>query len=200
METITTLFTLAIFAYLSGSIPFGFLLAKTKKIDIRKKGSGNIGATNILRNFGLAYFLLVAILDIAKIALPIFIAQRYGFSDFSISLVALTAITGSMFSIWMNFKGGKAVSAIFATLLCIVGINNFLIFLFFWATLLYLTKIMSLTNLIIVFTIPFMLYYSTNESVTYLTLGAIFIPIIWFSHRENIKRLKQGKETKIIKF
>jgi glycerol-3-phosphate acyltransferase PlsY len=59
---------------------------------------------------------------------------------------------------------------------------------------------MSLTNLIIVFTIPFMLYYSTNESVTYLTLGAIFIPIIWFSHRENIKRLKQGKETKIIKF
>jgi len=199
MEIVITFILLIVFAYFCGSIPFGYLLAKTKNVDILKKGSGNIGATNILRNFGISYFLLVAILDIAKITLPIFLAQRLGFSDIQTSIVILSAITGSMYSVWLKFKGGKAVSATFAALLCIIGLKDFLIFLLIWATLLYLLKIMSLTNIILVLILPIIIYYATGSTV-YLILGLIFIPIIWFSHRENIKRLLKGTEPKIIKF
>lgn len=199
MNTEIIILTLVILAYLIGSIPFGYLIAKTKKIDLTKKGSGNVGATNTLRTLGFAYFLAVAILDIAKIAIPIVIAQHLGLNDWQISIVALSGITGSMYSLWLKFKGGKAVSAIFATLLCIIGFNNFLLFLLIWLSILFTTKIMSLTNLIIVFIIPAVLFYAT-ESITYLALGLIYIPIIWYSHRENIKRLIKGKEKKIIKF
>lgn len=199
MNTEIIILTLVIFAYLIGSIPFGYLIAKTKKIDLTKKGSGNVGATNTLRTLGFVYFLAVAILDIAKIAIPIAIAQYLGLNDWQISIVALSGITGSMYSLWLKFKGGKAVSAIFATLLCIIGFTNFLMFLLIWLSILFTTKIMSLTNLIIVFIIPVVLFYAT-ESITYLALGLIYIPIIWYSHRENIKRLIKGKEKKIIKF
>jgi glycerol-3-phosphate acyltransferase PlsY len=199
MENLIQFIILISFAYLCGSIPFGFLLAKSKKVNILKEGSGNVGATNILRTFGFPYFLLVAVLDVLKIIIPILLAQKIGMSDIQISIIILFAITGSMFSCWLKFKGGKAVSAIFGALLCLIGIYNFLLFLFIWILILYVTKIMSLTNILIVLIFPFMLYHTTN-SVAYLILGIIFIPIIWLSHKENIKRLTKGKESKIIKF
>lgn len=200
MEITYIFIILVIFSYFCASTPFGYLLAKTKKIDIQKEGSGNVGATNILRTLGFPYFLLIAILDIAKVALPIFLAQRIGLSDFHIVIVVLAAIAGSMFSFWLKFKGGKAVTAIFASLLCIIGVKYFLAFLFIWLLMLYATKIMSLTNIILVLIFPVMLYFATLESLAYMYLGITYIPIIWWSHRENIKRLSKGKEPKIIKF
>jgi glycerol-3-phosphate acyltransferase PlsY len=199
MEKNLIFIILIIFSYFCASTPFGYLIAKTKRIDIRKTGSGNVGATNILRTLGFGYFLLVAILDIAKIALPIIIAQYFGLSDIQISIIALVAIVGNMFSFWLKFKGGKAVSAIFGVLLCLIGLYQFLLFLFIWALLLFTTKIMSLSNILIVMLFPFVLYHATG-SLAYTILGIIFIPIIWISHRENIKRLSHGKEPKIINF
>lgn len=200
MESTYIYIILIVFTYFCASTPFGYLLAKTKNIDIQKEGSGNVGATNILRTIGFPYFLLVAILDVAKIALPIFLAQRLGLSDTHIVIVMFIAIMGSMYSFWLNFKGGKAVSAIFAALLCIIGVKYFLMFLAIWLALLYILKIMSVTNLIIVFILPIIIYSIIPNSTPYIYLSLTFIPIIWWSHRENIKRLVKGKEPKIIKF
>lgn len=190
---------LILFAYVCASTPFGYLVAKCNKIDIQKEGSGNVGATNILRKLGFGYFLLVAILDIVKVALPVIVAKYLDASDIQISVIALFAIAGNMYSFWLKFKGGKAVSSVFAILLCIIGLQNGLLFIIIWALSLYVFKIMSVTNLILIFTFPIILWIQTG-SLAYTILGAIFIPIIWWTHRENIKRLAVGKEPRIIKF
>lgn len=188
-----------LFAYLCASIPFGYLIAKSKKVDIRKEGSGNIGATNILRSLGISYSLLVAILDIFKVIIPVFLAQYLAFSEWQIVIVALATILGNTASIWLNFKGGKAVSSVFAILLCLIGLYNALLFLVLWALTLYTLKIMSLTNLILIFIVPIAIWYSTG-SIPFTVLGILFIPIIWWTHKENVKRLIKKTEPKIIKF
>ncbi|MDD5639903.1 MAG: glycerol-3-phosphate 1-O-acyltransferase PlsY [Candidatus Pacebacteria bacterium] len=190
---------LILFAYFSASTPVGYLIAKSKKIDIRKQGSGNVGGTNILRSLGFSYFLVVVILDILKVAVPVLLAFYFSLSEWQIAIISLFAIIGNMYSFWLNFKGGKAVSAVFAVLICFIGIKNALQFLFIWALLLYALKIMSLTNLIIIFIVPVAIWYST-QSIPFTILGILFIPIIWWAHRENIKRLAKKTESKIIKF
>ncbi|MCK9393458.1 glycerol-3-phosphate 1-O-acyltransferase PlsY [bacterium] len=190
---------LILFAYISASTPFGYLIAKSKKIDIRKQGSGNVGGTNILRSLGFSYFLLVVVLDILKVAVPVLLAFYFSLSEWEIVVISLAAITGNMFSFWLNFKGGKAVSAVFAVFICLVGLKNALLFLFIWALLLYTLKIMSLNNLIMIFIVPVAIWYSTS-SIPFTILGTLFIPIVWWAHRENIKRLAKKTEPKIIKF
>lgn len=190
---------LSIFSYVCASTPIGYLVAKLKGIDIRKTGSGNVGGTNILRTLGFKYFLVVVILDILKVALPILIGKYLLLTDWQLAFIALLAIGGNMFSFWLGFKGGKAVSAVFAVFICLVGIQNALMFLFVWGILLYVLKIMSLTNLIMVIIIPVAIW-QTTQSIPFTILGIVFIPIVWWAHRENIKRLANGKEPKIIKF
>jgi len=190
---------LLLFSYVCASTPFGFLIAKTKGIDIRKEGSGNVGGTNILRKFGFFYFLLVVILDILKVAIPVLLGQFFLMTDLQIAMIAIFAILGNMYSFWLKFRGGKAVSAVFAVFICIVGIKNALLFLLIWGIMLYVLKIMSLTNLIMIFIIPVAIWQCT-QSTPLTLLGVIFIPIVWWAHRENIKRLRMRKEPKIIKF
>lgn len=190
---------LILFSYLCASTPFGYLIAKSKKIDILKQGSGNVGGTNILRSLGFSYFLLVVILDILKVAIPVLLAQYFLLPNWEVAIVALFAIIGNMFSFWLKFKGGKAVSAVFAVFICLVGLKNALLFLIAWVLFLFVLKIMSLTNLILVFTIPVAIWFSTG-STSFTILGILFIPIVWWAHRENIKRLIKGTEPKIIKF
>ncbi|MFA5080251.1 MAG: glycerol-3-phosphate 1-O-acyltransferase PlsY [Candidatus Paceibacterota bacterium] len=190
---------LILFAYICASTPVGYLIAKSKKIDIRKQGSGNVGGTNILRSLGFSYFLLVVILDVLKVAIPVILAFYFSLPEWEIAVISLSAIIGNMYSFWLNFKGGKAVSAVFAVLICLIGFKNALQFLFIWVLLLYALKIMSLTNLIIIFIVPVAIWYST-QSIPFTILGVLFIPIIWWAHRENIKRLIKKTEPKIIKF
>jgi len=111
MENQTILLILFIIAgYLFGSIPFGYLIAKLKKIDIRKKGSGNIGGTNISRTIGFKYGILVSALDIIKAIIPIYIASRYLSQDWQMALVSISPVLGHIFPIWLRFKGGKRCS------------------------------------------------------------------------------------------
>ncbi|MDD5555174.1 MAG: glycerol-3-phosphate 1-O-acyltransferase PlsY [Candidatus Pacebacteria bacterium] len=184
--------------YLSGSIPFGYLIAKIKKIDIRKKGSGNIGGTNVGRTLGLKYGVLVGILDILKAIIPIYIASRYLAQDWQMALVSISPVLGHIFPIWLKFKGGKGVATVAATLFMILGFKYSLIFLASWALTLFVLKIMSLTNLIVVLFLPLLFWFKTG-SVAYLVLAFIYILLIWWAHRENIKRLRQGIEPRIIK-
>lgn len=187
-----------VLGYFFGSIPFGYIVARLKHIDIQKQGSGNIGATNVSRALGFKYALLVGLLDILKVVLPTIIAKIYLINDWYICLAILAPIFGHLFPVWLKFKGGKAVSGVFASMVVIIGWQYSLIFLLIWVVALKLIKIMSLTNLIVIWAVP-LLFWLYTHSIAYLSLGLLYIPILYWSHRENIKRLKEGTEKRIIK-
>ena len=141
---------------------------------------------------------MVGILDISKAAIPIYIANQYFALDWQKALIALSPVLGHVFPVWLKFKGGKAISTIFGSILILLGIKYSFIFLLAWIVCLCLIKIMSLTNLIIILFIPLMFWFKTHSTV-YVVLGIIYIIIAYYAHRENIKRLRQGTEPKIIK-
>nr|HPL72790.1 glycerol-3-phosphate 1-O-acyltransferase PlsY [Candidatus Pacearchaeota archaeon] len=176
---------------------FGYIIAKKKNIDITKQGSGNIGATNVSRSLGPKYALLVAVLDILKALLPMYIASYYISNDWHMLFVIIAPMIGHIFPIWLNFKGGKAVSTVFAAIFYIAGWKA-LPFLVIWAIMLKLIKIMSLTNLIIILFVPIWFWIETH-SLPYLYLGLFCVIMIYWTHRENIKRLIEGNEKKIVK-
>ncbi len=197
MQEYIILFFFIITGYLLGSIPFGYIIAKKKNIDITKQGSGNIGATNVSRSLGPKYALLVAVLDILKALLPMYIASYYISNDWHMLFVIIAPMIGHIFPIWLNFKGGKAVSTVFAAIFYIAGWKA-LPFLVIWAIMLKLIKIMSLTNLIIILFVPIWFWIETH-SLPYLYLGLFCVIMIYWTHRENIKRLIEGNEKKIVK-
>jgi len=187
-----------ILGYFFGSIPFGYIITKLKGTDITKQGSGNIGGTNVYRVLGFKYAVLVGLLDVIKAIIPIYIASLYITNEWYMVLVILSPAFGHMFSPWLKFKGGKAVSTVFASFVWILGWQYSLVLLLVWAISLRMIKIMSLTNLIVIWFIP-LLFWIKTQSYAYLTLGLIYIPILYWAHRANIKRLREGTEKKIIK-
>jgi glycerol-3-phosphate acyltransferase PlsY len=196
MQNLLILFI--VIGYLSGSIPFGYLIGKLKNIDVRKQGSGNIGGTNVARTLGFKYGVLVGVLDILKAIIPIYIAGRYLTQDWQMALVSISPVIGHIFPVWLKFKGGKGVATVAATIFMILGLKYSLIFLAIWILALFTLKIMSLTNLIIILSLP-ILFWMQTKSNAYVMLAFVYILLIWWAHRENIKRLRQGIEPKIIK-
>lgn len=198
MDQNILLIVFIILGYLFGSIPFGYIIAKLKNINIQKQGSGNIGATNVSRVLGFKYAIIVGLLDVLKVILPATIAKQYLTNDWYVCLAIIAPILGHLFPIWLNFKGGKAVSSVFASMIVIIGWKYSLIFLLIWIITLRLIKIMSLTNLIVIWFVP-LLFWLFTHSIAYFSLGLLYIPILFWAHRENIKRLKEGTEKRIIK-
>jgi glycerol-3-phosphate acyltransferase PlsY len=196
MQNLLILFI--VIGYLSGSIPFGYLIGKLKNIDVRKQGSGNIGGTNVARSLGFKYGVLVGVLDILKAIIPIYIAGQYLTQDWQMALVSISPVIGHIFPVWLKFKGGKGVATVAATIFMILGLKYSLIFLAIWILALFTLKIMSLTNLIIILSLP-ILFWMQTKSNAYVALAFAYILLIWWAHRENIKRLRQGIEPKIIK-
>lgn len=190
-----TFIFLLILGYLLGSIPFGYIIAKTKGIDIQKKGSGNTGATNISRSLGFKYALVVAILDVLKAVVPTYLALQYLTSEWQLALVFLMPVIGHSFPVWLKFKGGKGVSTMVPALIYLTGWWFILIFAL-WVTMLKTTKIMSLNNLLLFFFIPFIAYIHTHSAV-YFILGIIFFLFILWTHRTNVDRLYKKEELKL---
>ena len=186
------LFLIILVSYLFGSIPFGLLLTKIfLKKDIREIGSGNIGATNVLRagNKILGYSTLV--FDILKAVLPI-LYIKFFMSDY-LYISALSIFIGHVFPIWLKFKGGKGVAS-YLGILCCLDIFTALIFGVVWISIFILFKFSSLSSLIASFTIPiFHFFYNSNSD--YYFYFMMFI-LIFFTHRENIKRLRNNTESK----
>ena len=185
-------FTVGIISYLMGSIPFGFILTKIfLKKDIRDIGSGNIGATNALRTGNKVLGYATLILDISKAVIPV-IYTKIHFPEL-ILVASLCAFLGHVFPIWLKFKGGKGV----ATYLGILFAINFyygIIFVIFWFITFFITKFSSLSSLIGAASIPIYLLILTQfDQVIFFT---IMFTLIFFTHRENIKRLKNKEETK----
>ena len=186
------IFLIGIISYLMGSIPFGFILTKLfLKKDIREIGSGNIGATNALRtgNKTIGYSTLV--LDILKAITPVVYVKIF-YQDF-LYIASLCAFLGHVFPIWLKFKGGKGV-ATYVGILFAINIYFGIIFTISWFITFFISKYSSLSSLVGAASIPMYLLILTQfNQIIFFT---IMFVLIFFTHRENIKRLKNKEETK----
>jgi len=186
---------IGIVSYLFGSIPFGLLLTKFfLKKDIREIGSGNIGATNALRSGNKLIGYLTLILDITKAVLPVlFVKINY---PELIYLSALCSFLGHVFPIWLRFKGGKGV-ATYLGILFVINLSYGIIFITIWIFIFILSKYSSLSSILATSSVPIFLLISKNFSEVIFFI--IMFVLIFYTHRENIKRLKnkEEKETKI---
>lgn len=185
-------FLISFISYLMGSIPFGFILTKFfLKQDIRNIGSGNIGATNALRTGNKLIGYSTLILDVAKAIIPV-IYVKNNYPDL-IYLASLCSFLGHVFPIWLKFKGGKGVATYLGILFSINLVYGF-IFISNWLFIFFLSKYSSLSSLIAAFSIPIYLYVSGNTNG--INFFLIMFVLIFYTHRENVKRLKNQEETK----
>ena len=186
------LFIIGIISYLMGSIPFGLILTKVfLKKDIREIGSGNIGATNALRTGNKLIGYSTLILDVLKAVIPV-LYVKINFPD-AVYISALFAFIGHVFPVWLKFKGGKGV-ATYVGILFSLDIIFGLVFGICWLIIFFISKYSSLASLIGSLSIPvYILIFEGSENVFFYVI--MFI-LIFFTHRENIKRLKNKEETK----
>ena len=179
-------------SYLMGSIPFGFILTKIfLKKDIREIGSGNIGATNVLRTGNKMIGYITLSLDILKAIVPLLIIKFYQ-SEF-LFISALSIFLGHVFPLWLKFKGGKGVATYVGMLFCINYILGF-IFIFSWFIIFIIFRYSSLSSLIASLTIPIYHFYIIDNNNYYFFI--ILFILIFYTHRENVKRLINNTESK----
>lgn len=181
------------FGYLLGSIPFGLILAKLAGLgDIRKIGSGNIGATNVLRSGRKGIAALTLLADMLKGTFAVWLAGRYG-PDPAI-IAGLGAFLGHCFPVWLKFKGGKGV-ATYVGVLAALAWKAALIFAGVWLATAAITRYSSLSALIATLAVPVALYWMGDIQVA--ELFVLMSALVWLFHRENIARLLSGAESKI---
>ena len=179
-------------SYLMGSVPFGLILTKIfLKKDIREIGSGNIGATNALRTGNKLVGYSTLILDIAKAIIPV-IYVKFNYPDL-IYIASLCAFLGHVFPIWLKFKGGKGVATYVGILFSINIILGF-IFVASWVLIFLLSKYSSLSSIIGSISVP--IYILITGQIHDAIFFAIMFILIFFTHRENVKRLKNKEESK----
>ena len=181
------------FGYLLGSIPFGLLLTRAAGgPDIRAIGSGNIGATNVLRTGNKALAAATLLCDMLKGAVAVLTAARYG-PDPALA-AALGAFLGHLFPVWLKFKGGKGVATYIGLL---IGLHwpTALLFCIVWLVVAAATRYSSLAALVASALTPFALWYFGLPNVAALLL--LLTVLLWFMHRANIARLLNGSEGKI---
>ena len=183
---------IGIISYLMGSIPFGLILTKLfLKKDIREIGSGNIGATNVLRSGNKIVGYTTLTFDILKAVIPVIFVKIY-YTDF-LYLASLSAFLGHVFPIWLKFKGGKGV-ATYVGILFAINIYFGIIFALCWFIIFGITKFSSLSSLVASISIPVYLIITSQFDEIFFFI--IMFVLIFFTHRENIKRLKNKEETK----
>jgi len=187
-------------SYLLGSIPFGKIVSKYGKgVDIQKVGSGNIGGTNVGRTLGFRYGALVGGLDAWKGALPVILTMYFLGQNWWLAGIAwLFAFLGHLFPVWLKFKGGKGVSVFVGGLLALTGWKTCLIILACWIIvfLFLVRRKMSAANLII--TAGLLMFILMIPIFLYITpIILIMIGLIWWAHRENIRRIIKGEEPSI---
>ena len=179
-------------SYLMGSIPFGLILTKIfLKKDIRKIGSGNIGATNVLRSGNKIIGYLTLVLDILKAIVPVLYIKYY-FPEL-IYISSLSVFLGHVFPIWLKFKGGKGV----ATYVGILFSINYILgvtFTFTWLLIFFISRYSSLGSILSTIVIPIFVFFNPNYENEYFYI--ILFVLIFFTHRENVKRLINKEESK----
>ena len=186
------LFLIVFVCYFAGSIPFGLILTKIfLKKDIREIGSGNIGATNVLRTGNKLIGYITLLLDILKAVIPILFIKMN--QPDLIYVASLSTFLGHVFPVWLKFKGGKGV-ATYVGILFSLNIIFGLVFGICWLIIFFISKYSSLASLIGSLSIP--VYILILEDLENVFFYVIMFILIFFTHRENIKRLKNKEETK----
>lgn len=186
---------LILFAYLVGSIPIGILLARMKGKDPRKVGSGNIGATNVMRSAGKMLGIMTLIGDILKGFIPTLIAVRLGVPVLIIALVGFATFSGHLFPVFLKFKGGKGVATGAGVFLAIsppVILISFIIFVIVFL----IWKYVSLGSLIGTAIIP-LSFALRKEPLDYILLSLLIACCVFIKHKGNLKRLFAGTENKV---
>ena len=185
-------FIVGIVSYLMGSIPFGLILTKIfLNKDIREIGSGNIGATNALRTGNKLIGYSTLILDIAKAIIPV-IFVKTNYPDL-IYIASLCAFLGHVFPIWLKFKGGKGV-ATYVGILFSINLLLGIIFAASWGIIFLMFRYSSLSSIVGSISIP--IYILITDQISNAIFFSIMFVLIFFTHRENIKRLKNKEESK----
>ena len=180
-----------VISYFLGSIPFGLILTKLfLKKDIREIGSGNIGATNVLRSGNKLIGYLTLVLDILKAIIPV-IYIKFNHPEL-IYISSLSVFLGHVFPLWLKFKGGKGVATYVGILFSINLIYGF-IFCISWLLTFFLSKYSSFSSLIASLIVPIYLFFVNGEQIIFFII--LFV-LIFYTHRENIKRLKNKEESK----
>ena len=208
MEAISYV-TTAVVAYLLGSIPTGFLMARAKGIDIRKVGSGNIGATNVFRVLGQPAGVFVLLVDAVKgflacAAVPVLICQLLeptpgasaNLREWLSITGGLAAVLGHNYTVWLWFRGGKGIATSAGVLVALVP-YALLVILAIWIVVLALTRYVSLGSLAASFSLPFMVWLVQRGSLTMILISAALSALAIYKHRGNIRRLLTGTEHRI---
>jgi glycerol-3-phosphate acyltransferase PlsY len=189
------------FAYLMGSVPSGYWIGRwVGKVDVRTLGSRNIGATNVARQLGINWGLLILTMDMAKGALPVLVAlyiwpAEVNQSFIKIALVAVAAFIGHLSSVFLRFRGGKGVATAFGISLILLpraALAALLIFLM----VTWLWRYVSLGSITAVLTLPILTWVTAYPPI-YVGLTSVLALCVVFRHRSNIRALLQGKERKI---
>lgn len=187
-------FILFVFSYIYGSVPFGLILVKLLKgVDIRKIGSGNIGATNVSRVLGIKGGLISGILDISKGFIPVILGRYLGLSEIELFLLGFFGVIGHDFSIFLSFNGGKGVASTLGLLIAINPVVVLIEAIPFFNTF-FLTRFVSLSSIMGLLFLPVSFLIVGNKTLALLSILPSLLGII--RHRENIERLIYGIERK----
>ena len=179
-------------SYLMGSIPFGLILTKIfLKKDIREIGSGNIGATNVLRTGNKTIGYLTLVLDVLKAIIPV-IYIKFQFPEL-VYVSSLSVFIGHVFPVWLKFIGGKGVATYVGILFSINYIFGAL-FVFSWLIIFFISKYSSLGSILSTLLIPIFIFLNSNYENQYFFI--IMFVLILYTHRENVKRLINKEESK----
>ena len=185
-------------AYLLGSIPFGYLIVRWQRgIDVRQTGSGSIGATNVMRNLGIAGFVATFALDCGKGLAAVMVASRLTGNDARwVAAAAVAAVAGHLFPVWLGFRGGKGVATGVGVFAAVAPIPMALALVFF-AVLVGIWRYISLGSIVATASFP-VLVYLVNKPPTPIVIGAACAAaLIIVSHRANIRRLLTRTEKKL---
>jgi glycerol-3-phosphate acyltransferase PlsY len=193
---------IALFGYLLGSVPTGIVLTRLfSRVDPRRAGSQNIGATNIYRTAGKTLGVLTLVGDMVKGAIPVWMAimwsqhDLWGIHEFWIGIVAFSPIVGHIFPIFLGFKGGKGVATAVGIYLVVSPIAVLIEF-FLFAFIVWRWRIIALGSIVCATTIPILIAYFRSDSQVYFVLSVVVAALILYRHQSNIARLLQGTENK----
>lgn len=190
-----------LFAYFLGAVPFGYIISKIRTgEDIRKKGSGNIGATNVLRTQGAVFGIFTFILDAAKAALPVLLARHFGVHDWFPALAGGAAVVGHCYPVYIGFKGGKGAASGFgaflfvAPLATLIACSSFILVMVSFGYV----SVGSMVGSFVFVSVLWALYLLKKSYDFYTCIIATFLAILLvYRHKSNIKNLFEGKEKKI---
>jgi len=183
---------LIVSAYLLGSVPSGYVLGKLAGVDVRKAGSGNVGATNVARVVGKRQGIMTLLFDVAKGFLPVLFAQSMHLDSSIVALTGVAAFVGHLYPIFLRFKGGKGVATALGVFVAVAPLGTMILFVVF-AAVFAASRIVSLSSMVAAACAPVVLWSLSYTTSAVVMSSFIAVMIVW-RHRGNIKRLLAGTE------